>query len=65
MTKNEIIQMIDDRSELADRAFNSWQQLKGQLALLRELLKSANEEELKNLQDKKDKKEDGENKSEQ
>ena len=40
MTKEEIIVLLKQRAEMADRTFEAFQQLQGQLALLRDMLKS-------------------------
>ena len=46
MTKEEIKKMIKDRGELAERSFNTYQQLQGQISLLRDLYEKALREEV-------------------
>ena len=47
MTKQELITKIEERKDLSDRAYNTYQQLQAQLALLRDMLKEENEKEKK------------------
>lgn len=44
MKREDIIKKLQERQELAQRAFEAYQQLEGQIVLLRELLKEAVEE---------------------
>lgn len=45
MTKQELIAKLEERKDLSERAYNTYQQLQGQLALLRDMLKDVNEKE--------------------
>lgn len=58
MTVKEIRKLIEEKSELAQRASEAFQQLQGQVALLRDMLKNAQIEENKKKEDNKDKKEE-------
>lgn len=44
MTKEEILKKLHDRQELAEQAQTAYQQLQGQIVLLRELLKEFKED---------------------
>ena len=60
MTKQEIVKKLEERKDLSDRAYNTYQQLQGQIALLRDMLKDISEEEKKivetvKVKEKKDK----------
>jgi len=50
MTKQEIMAKIEERKDLADRAYNTYQQLQGQIALLRDMLKEENDKEKQNIE---------------
>ena len=54
MEKEEIIKKLEERKDLADRAYNTYQQLQGQIALLRDMLKD-DAEKTKASKEKKDK----------
>ncbi|OQB09564.1 MAG: hypothetical protein BWY21_00731 [Parcubacteria group bacterium ADurb.Bin216] len=54
----DIRKLIEEKSELAQRASEAFQQLQGQVALLRDMLKNAQIEENKKKEDKKDTKEE-------
>ena len=45
MTKQELVTKIEERKDLADRAYNTYQQLQGQIALLRDMLKEETDKE--------------------
>ena len=59
MKKDELKQMIRDRVALAEKAFNTYQQIQGQISLLREMYMKMEQEE---AEDKKSKKLPKENK---
>jgi transcription elongation GreA/GreB family factor len=54
----DIRKLIEEKSELAQRASEAFNQLQGQVALLRDMLKNAQIEENKKKEDKKDTKEE-------
>jgi hypothetical protein len=53
MTIKEIRKLIEEKSELAQRASDAFQQLQGQLALLRDMLKSEQLAEQKKKEEEK------------